>query len=133
MGSGASPRSGAISVTTPTRATMAGAYREVSTKRGELAPCDGTVGGRRKSDADSAENERAGCWFLGILRAHKSTMPTRTSFCLALLSTTAAIAASSGLPLGAVDYSEWTNPDTMQIAADGTGALYMLVSCTNSG
>ena len=60
-------------------------------------------------------------------------MPTRTSFCLALLSTTAAIAASSGLPLGVVDYSEWTNPDTMQIAADGTGALYMLVSCTNSG
>jgi uncharacterized protein (TIGR03437 family) len=60
-------------------------------------------------------------------------MFTRTSFCLALWSTTAAIAASSGLPLGVVDYSEWANPDTMQIAADGTGALYMLFSCTNSG
>jgi uncharacterized protein (TIGR03437 family) len=57
-------------------------------------------------------------------------MRVRAVLCLALLSATGAMAASSGFLLGA-DYSEWI-PIVTQIATDGSGALYMLSDCVAS-
>ena len=55
-------------------------------------------------------------------------MRARALLCLALVSATGALAASSGFLLG-VDYSEWLTPDVTQIATDGSGALYVLSQC----
>jgi len=55
-------------------------------------------------------------------------MRARALLCLALLSATGAMAASSGFLLG-VDYSEWLTPDVTQIATDGFGGLYVLSQC----
>ena len=41
------------------------------------------------------------------------------------------MAASSGFLLG-LDYSEWADPTTRQIATDASGNLYILFLCTNS-
>jgi uncharacterized protein (TIGR03437 family) len=41
------------------------------------------------------------------------------------------MAASSGFLLG-LDYSEWADRQTQQIATDGSGKLYILSACTNS-
>jgi uncharacterized protein (TIGR03437 family) len=49
--------------------------------------------------------------------------------CLVLLSAAGAMAATSSFLLG-LDYSEWFVPEAMQIATDGSGALYIL-SATN--
>ena len=61
-------------------------------------------------------------------------MPGRTLVCLALLSATGAVAASSGFLLG-VDYSEWIIPyeAATQIATDSAGALYILSGCAIAG
>ncbi|MGB7760815.1 MAG: hypothetical protein WBL61_13360 [Bryobacteraceae bacterium] len=56
-------------------------------------------------------------------------MRVRALVCLALLSAAGAMAATSGFLLG-LDYSEWFVPEVMQIATDGSGALYIL-SATN--
>src|ERR1035438_7429888 len=48
-----------------------------------------------------------------------------TLLCLALLSASVATAATSGFLLG-VDYSEWLGLNTTQIAADRSGAFYIL-------
>jgi hypothetical protein len=52
-------------------------------------------------------------------------MLARTLLSLALWSATVATAATSGFRLG-VDYSEWLNPNPVQIATDRSGALYIL-------
>ena len=49
----------------------------------------------------------------------------RTLLCVALLSASGATAATSGFLLG-VDYSEWLGLNVTQIAADRSGALYIL-------
>lgn len=59
-------------------------------------------------------------------------MLVKTVFCVALLSATAAIAATSGFLLG-VDYSEWTATNASQIATDSSGALYILTSFPSPG
>jgi len=66
--------------------------------------------------------------FLGTPSAHMLVMRARALLCLALVSATGALAASSGFLLG-VDYSEWLTPDVTQIATDGSGALYVLSQC----
>jgi len=58
-------------------------------------------------------------------------MRAKALLCLALLSATGAVAASSGFLLGA-DYSEWLPPYITQIATDGSGALYILSACTQT-
>jgi len=58
-------------------------------------------------------------------------MPARALLCLALLSGTCAMAASSGFLLGA-DYSEWLPAYVTQIATDSSGALYILSACTQT-
>ncbi|MGA2184710.1 MAG: hypothetical protein ABSH47_16950 [Bryobacteraceae bacterium] len=59
-------------------------------------------------------------------------MSGKTLLCLALLSATGVIAASSGFLLG-VDYSEWTATNATQIATDSSGALYILSSFPSPG
>src|ERR1039458_3276610 len=59
-------------------------------------------------------------------------MPARTFLCLALLSATGAMPASSGFILGP-DYSEWVVPRVTRIATDSTGALYILSTCPVNG
>ena len=59
-------------------------------------------------------------------------MPARTFLCLALLSATGAMPASSGFILGP-DYSEWVVPRVTRIATDSTGALYILSTCQVNG
>jgi len=56
-------------------------------------------------------------------------MRAKALLCLALLGGTGALAASSSFLLGA-DYSEWLPAYVTQIAADGSGALYVLSACT---
>ena len=58
-------------------------------------------------------------------------MRARALLCLALLSATGAMAASSGFLLGA-DYSEWLPAHVTEIAADSSGALYILSACTQT-
>ena len=58
-------------------------------------------------------------------------MLRRTLLCFAFLSTTGATAATSGFLLG-VDYSEWLNPNAVQIATDRSGALYILSAVRSS-
>ena len=63
--------------------------------------------------------------FVGIRRAHSNSMFDGTLLCLALLSASGAIAATSNFLLG-VDYSEWLGLNVTQIATDKSGALYIL-------
>jgi len=49
---------------------------------------------------------------------------------LALLSASAGVGQSSGFLLG-VDYSEWFDPNTRQIATDASGSLYVLSDCAS--
>lgn len=59
-------------------------------------------------------------------------MRVRALFCLALLTATGAIAASSPSLLG-VDYSEWLALNPQQIATDSSGNLYILSQYTAQG
>ena len=55
-------------------------------------------------------------------------MLAKSIVCLALLSAASGLAQNTGFLLG-VDYSEWTDPNTRQIASDSAGDLYILSDC----